>query len=929
MKRNDILKKLNEVLNPDATSVDFKQFDQNVRDLKNSLKEKIQAKTLEDVNNQLEQFRKRINVDALTNSVMESMQGFKKETVDALTGISTITEEDTQKLNSEIEILKSLLEEKTQGLAGSVHSNNKTSEEQNTKIQSQIKQVNEILKKVSTDRVLSSGELKNEIGKLQNYFNGKVSQITKDIEKAKQKNDESATKKEIKRLEDLLEQSRKELNNRISNLGGGSMNRQIFVDGDDPLTKYTDINLIAGTGVTLSYDDNETTKKSDITISSDGATGPEPLHFQEDYQYVLEDFEQFPARWSSTSGGSIALVDGVMTLTTPAGNDVIATRTLWSNILTDFDTISFDVNFNGYTLLTAGDTPRITFNQAGSLGILLTNFATNGLSTWQTISVPLTKFTANFDATTSTSGTGTALVPSTTVSSLQVRIYENTAGRTCSVRNIVLHDSTRTIQQNYTNPDIANRDKPGNGIFRVQSIDIMKVTKDRMNNQLTETQIDTLITALRAFNLTHIAVACPYNDPSDYASPPIAGYPKKFGDAIHNAGLSVFWRQMPIQWEGDYSHAKDTSAGIGTAAGVLDGSETTTYLALIYNWIIQNANDGFYKPGDFITPLPEPENGGITGVVSASGIDQFTTANQFRKWLRDAITVVNAALDTVDLKGKVFVGFFGNSGFIVFGNGGNPNGILDQRTADAMTIIGMDHYASPITDWTTDLTTYEGIYGNFPLQIGEWGTINETTDATRVAAVKETIADLTAKTYVVGLNYWTAVGGGVTNADENILDAVTYLPIQAGSVLAAAFVSGKPQGVASHILTRQAPVLVSDSDAPTVGQVLTATSTTKATWQTPSSVSGFTRTSSVISVSSTIAAASATDYVLFANVGIKVTLPTAISNSNLYTVKNVSSSSVLVVTTAGQTIDDSATALMPIQNQTLSFNSNGSVWGVV
>lgn len=91
---------------------------------------------------------------------------------------------------------------------------------------------------------------------------------------------------------------------------------------------------------------------------------------------------------------------------------------------------------------------------------------------------------------------------------------------------------------------------------------------------------------------------------------------------------------------------------------------------------------------------------------------------------------------------------------------------------------------------------------------------------------------------------------------------------------------------------------------------------------------GVARTVSVISVSSTLAAAASTDYAIFANVGITITLPTAISNTNLYTVKNEAVSSVLVATTAGETIDGSATVLLPTQYESLSFISNGSVWGV-
>lgn len=90
--------------------------------------------------------------------------------------------------------------------------------------------------------------------------------------------------------------------------------------------------------------------------------------------------------------------------------------------------------------------------------------------------------------------------------------------------------------------------------------------------------------------------------------------------------------------------------------------------------------------------------------------------------------------------------------------------------------------------------------------------------------------------------------------------------------------------------------------------------------------SGITRVSSTISVSSTFANASQTDYVAFANVGIALTLPVA-SSGNLYTVKNLSGSSVLVL--AGEGIDEGASALIPSNYESLSFISNSSIWGVV
>lgn len=95
------------------------------------------------------------------------------------------------------------------------------------------------------------------------------------------------------------------------------------------------------------------------------------------------------------------------------------------------------------------------------------------------------------------------------------------------------------------------------------------------------------------------------------------------------------------------------------------------------------------------------------------------------------------------------------------------------------------------------------------------------------------------------------------------------------------------------------------------------------------SVTGITRTTSIITASQTGGATAGVDYVYFAAAGLKLTLPTAIANLNQYTIKNASSSSVLIATTAGETIDGSASALIAVANQSLDFISNSSVWGVV
>lgn len=74
-------------------------------------------------------------------------------------------------------------------------------------------------------------------------------------------------------LKKALEELDKRLTNRINNIrqGGGNANRSILIGGDPQTLRYfTDINFKAGSGITITYSANQTTKYTDVTISSNG-----------------------------------------------------------------------------------------------------------------------------------------------------------------------------------------------------------------------------------------------------------------------------------------------------------------------------------------------------------------------------------------------------------------------------------------------------------------------------------------------------------------------------------------------------------------------------------------------------------------------------------------------------------------------------------
>lgn len=95
-----------------------------------------------------------------------------------------------------------------------------------------------------------------------------------------------------------------------------------------------------------------------------------------------------------------------------------------------------------------------------------------------------------------------------------------------------------------------------------------------------------------------------------------------------------------------------------------------------------------------------------------------------------------------------------------------------------------------------------------------------------------------------------------------------------------------------------------------------------------SSVAGITRSVNNIATSQTAGSTAGTDYVYIASVGVALTLPTAAANTNLYTVKNTSTSSILVATTGGETIDAQANAILATQYTSIDLISDGTNWDI-
>lgn len=279
----------------------------------------------------------------------------------------------------------------------------------------------------------------------------------------------------------------------------------------------------------------------------------------------------------------------------------------------------------------------------------------------------------------------------------------------------------------------------GNGSsWAIQSVDAMKDTKDAICGQRPQAWIERWVDKAVELGANYVAISTPYDNPDCASSLP---YTQMWVNVIRSRGLKVWFRQMPLAFEGIYSKTKNNS---------------NNFLTLISNYI--KANPGLYQDGDIFTPIPEPQNGGIQGITyCANGVCQFPSKENFNQWLRDAINVSRSAFQSIG-KNNMKIGYFGFDGFVAWGaNNPDWNGILEDTTIAAMGNITIDHYPEAIgSTMKQGLDELQARYPGIQIIIGEWGTINNTN-------VEQEVRDSMAaakRQGVVGFNYWQFGPGG-------------------------------------------------------------------------------------------------------------------------------------------------------------------------
>lgn len=289
MSKTNLLKKLNKALSPNK--VDFSAIDSEINVLKKKLEETVNIQTVEDVSRQLKNFQNKLDFQPIINEIEKIGELFTTK---------------TKELELEIKNKSSeLAQAKERGIKGD--------ENNLVYIQSLNGEISalkiELKESKSSYKVESEKFTKSlsEVSLVEERVNKTLTKIKEDITKSSTKEE---VQKSLTEVRDSIDAVKRDILSTISNLGGGSQNRQIKVNGIDVLKRYTDINFI---GSITATDDN-TDKNVDLDFSLVGGVD------------------------------SVSNSDGTLTISPTLGNVIASLNLNHANTWTGLQTFSAGIN---------------------------------------------------------------------------------------------------------------------------------------------------------------------------------------------------------------------------------------------------------------------------------------------------------------------------------------------------------------------------------------------------------------------------------------------------------------------------------------------------------------------------------------------------------------------------------------------------------
>jgi hypothetical protein len=308
--------------------------------------------------------------------------------------------------------------------------------------------------------------------------------------------------------------------------------------------------------------------------------------------------------------------------------------------------------------------------------------------------------------------------------------------------------------------------------WAVRSIDNMHASRDFVCWQQGSSFMSSLATSERLANANYATVDTPYDPAGNYhqctPANPMA-YETSWVRALRAQDLHVWFRQNWFNWEGSYDAPKLTATTspaipLGTAGAVLNGTDTRSYLARTYHFILDHP--ALFANGDIFTPESEPQNGGVReSYGTCSGPCQFADWATFNSWLRDSMTVDAAAFKKLGL--QVTVGYWGLQ---CSDNRYKGQDNIEASTIAQMGVYAADCYFKSVQSLNEHITQLHNAY-HIPVVVGEFGDIwDRGAQPVTAAEVSSAVTTAAGLGYVRGFNYWQAYGG---SGGEGLVDKTT------------------------------------------------------------------------------------------------------------------------------------------------------------
>ncbi len=272
--------------------------------------------------------------------------------------------------------------------------------------------------------------------------------------------------------------------------------------------------------------------------------------------------------------------------------------------------------------------------------------------------------------------------------------------------------------------------------WSVQAIDTVKYSRDVARTEANNPKFDNIIEAqvrdIANTGATHIAIGTPYD-------PEFRPFLKRWVTLARKYNLKVWFRGNFSGWEQWFEYKPITKED---------------HLKLLKEFITENGD--LFENGDIFTTCPECENGG-------SGDPREGDVEGFRKFLIDEYKV---SRDSFRLIAKnVTSNYFSMNGDVA-------RLVMNKETTKALGgVVVIDHYVTNPEKLASDIKDLANSSGGKVI-LGEFGAPipdiqGEMTETEQADWINNALAELAKSEDLIGVNYWTSVGGSTEIWNEN------------------------------------------------------------------------------------------------------------------------------------------------------------------